>query len=358
MPKQQGQKTSRKTRTKDKPYSRSTQDGLTSSDNLEEPPSICPVCDEIVKEPSEDGKDPGDEALYCEGKCEAWYHRKCVGLSKCAYDLASESENPFYCLFCMQTHYNNIILKLKDQINKLISKPNQLAAVSNHAHDQQPTDNASYPISLNPVSSNAAVTSIGDQQTLTSIPVSIPRPVTTASTKSDPARKFNVVLFGLAECPKGTKKPDRDQLDLNNATKILSELDNSLQPFSFRDAIRLGKYNPTGRTRPLLVTLNRSSDVTIILSKRAGIKSPYTVKADLSKEARDTESYLLKIRWSLIQANTPKSDIKIRGNKLYLKGKLYGQADSTGFRPVSIPNSRATPAPRDDTTMDTSTPSS
>ena len=67
-----------------------------------------------------------------------------------------------------------------------------------------------------------------------------------ASTESTSARKFIVVLFGIAECSKGTKKFDRDNLDLNKATAILTKVDNSVQPFSIRDTVRLGKYNPTG----------------------------------------------------------------------------------------------------------------
>ena len=340
MPKSQGKKITKKSRVKDKPYSRSTQDGSppAGSDDPEEPP-ICPVCDAIIKEPSDDGQVPGDEALFCEGKCEAWYYRKCVGVSKCAYNIASESENPFYCLLCMQAHYINIIVELKDQINTLTSKINQPPAATNSSSGQQPANG------------------VDDQQpSATSVPVTITSSVTTASTKPYSDRKFNVVLFGLAECPTGTKKFDRDQSDLKNVTEIFSELDNSIQSFSIRDTIRLGKYNPSGRSRPLLVTLNRSSDVTTILSKRAQIKSPYVVKADLPKEARDVESHLLKARWSLIQANTPKTDIRIRGNKLYIKGVLHGQADSTGFRPTLASTDKNTSAsPTTATSMDTST---
>jgi len=129
-------------------------------------------------------------------------------------------------------------------------------------------------------------------------------------------RKFNIVLSGLPECPKGTKKLERDYADLKSATSVLTEVDSSIQPLSIRDTVRLGKFNPTGRPRSMLVTLNRSADVSSILSKRAQVKPPYVIKPDLSREARTIESHLLKTRWSLIQANTPKSDIKVRGNKL------------------------------------------
>ena len=72
MPKLQEKKT-KKDRAKDKPYSRSTQDGPPADSDDPEEPSICPVCEVIIKEPSDDSRDPGDEALFCEGKCKAWY---------------------------------------------------------------------------------------------------------------------------------------------------------------------------------------------------------------------------------------------------------------------------------------------
>ena len=37
---------------------------------------VCPVCDEIIKEPTKNKN--GDEAIYCEGNCEAWLHRPIV----------------------------------------------------------------------------------------------------------------------------------------------------------------------------------------------------------------------------------------------------------------------------------------
>ena len=304
---------------------------------------VCPICEEIVKEPSDDGKDPGDEALFCEGKCEAWYHRKCVGLSRCAYNSASESDNPFYCLFCLQLFYNNIIADLKDQISTLNLKLNQSPSA---AVDQPPVNPTP---SSNPSPAVKAATPSSDTN---SAPPSL-----VVATKHDSARKFNVVLFGVDECSKGTKKMEREKLDLNHATEVLTDLDNTVQPHSIRDTIRLGKYNPSsGRPRPLLVTLNRSSDVNSILSKRSQLKSPFVIKPDLSRDARVTKSHLLKVRWSLIQDNTPKSDIKIRGNKIYVKGKLHGQADSAGFRPNEPSSTDSTSSPHNN--METSTAAS
>jgi len=55
------------------------------------------------------------------------------------------------------------------------------------------------------------------------------------------------------------------------------EVDSSVQSSSIRDTVRFGKFNPEGCPRPVLITLNRSSDVASILSKRAQVKSPYVI---------------------------------------------------------------------------------
>jgi len=218
----------------------------------------------------------------------------------------------------MQMFYNNVIAELKDQISSLTSKLNQSL-----------TETTSQPPAIPTLDYNPAATTTSPSSSANAPPHKPSAPV--ASSRQDSTRKFNIVLFGLDECSKGTKKIDREKADLNNAAEVLTGLENSVQPHSIRDTIRLGKYNPSGRPRPLLVTLNRSSDVNSILLQRSKLKSPFVIKPDLSREARATESHLLKVRWSLMQKNISKSDIKIRGNKIYVKGKLHGQADSLGF---------------------------
>ena len=57
---------------------------------------------------------------------------------------------------------------------------------------------------------------------------------------------------------------------------------------------------------------------------------------NLSRDAHITESHLLKVRWSLIQAKTPKVDIKIRGNKIYVKGQLQISQGSPSMSLLAI----------------------
>jgi len=67
---------------------------------------------------------------------------------------------------------------------------------------------------------------LNTQTSNVALPKNVPSlPHKVASTEPTLARKFNVVLFGLAECPKGTKKFERDHSDLNNVTTILSKVD-------------------------------------------------------------------------------------------------------------------------------------
>jgi len=83
---------------------------------------------------------------------------------------------------------------------------------------------------------------------------------------------------------------ETEKSDMNNVTTVLTDLDSSIQSHTIRDTIRLGKYNPSGNPRPLLVTLNRSSDINTILYKRAQVNSPFVIKPDLSRDPRTTES--------------------------------------------------------------------
>ena len=60
-----------------------------------------------------------------------------VGLSKGVYKLSSESDDPFYCLFCLQAFYNQVIADLKGQIDSLVHELNQSSATAEENHQAQ-----------------------------------------------------------------------------------------------------------------------------------------------------------------------------------------------------------------------------
>ena len=79
-------------------------------------------------------------------------------------------------------------------------------------------------------------------------------------------RKFNLVLYGMDECSEGTARQERAEKDRKTAFKNHSIILPSLENYSIRDCIRIGKYSPNGtRPRPLFVKFHRACDVSTIL---------------------------------------------------------------------------------------------
>lgn len=323
MPKQQGRKTRYASRNKGKPYTKegasNSEENATNHTNCEEEPAICPVCESAILESTEDSQSSGDEAVFCEGKCEAWFHRKCAGLSKTAYTMASESESPFYCMYCLQVLHANEIAELKAQISSLTSKVAQFLAPEQLQNSHSDVSTNIQPLRKASESSN--------------------RSREEASTKKQfPDRKYNVVVYGIQECAEGTSKTDRNKHDVKHVLPVFSKLDEEIQALSIRDCLRLGKYKPNSqRPRPILVRLNRTMDVSSILSKRKELPAGVTIKPDMSIEERQAEGMLLKERWSLIQSGVDKRQIKIKSSTLYIQGKKHAEVSNSILVKASPP---------------------
>ena len=60
-----------------------------------------PVCENAIVEEDKERDIAGDDALICEGKCNAWIHSTCLGLNKQNYQALSESDAPYLCPHCM-----------------------------------------------------------------------------------------------------------------------------------------------------------------------------------------------------------------------------------------------------------------
>lgn len=155
-----------------------------------------------------------------------------------------------------------------------------------------------------------------------------------ASSSSD--KKFNLLFFGIAECPKGTNFHERLRLDHTSISTVLQSAGPDLSTVSMRDCQRLGPYkDQPSRPRPLLVKFNSSRDVLSVLSARSQFTatdgSHVYVKNDLTKEERHLESILLKERWSLLKDGVDRKCVRIKGRKLYINSKLHGHATPGGF---------------------------
>ena len=133
-----------------------------------------------------------------------------------------------------------------------------------------------------------------------------------------PERSFNIVIYGIQECAKCTIRNLRQQSDLANAVQVLSKAIESVSSQSIRDCYHLGKYTQSDHPRPLVAVLNKTADVSEILTNRGNLRRPYYVKPDMNPEERAVESLLLKEIWSLITSCMGRKDIFISKNRIYI----------------------------------------
>ena len=92
--------------------------------------SKAPVCDlccsTIIK-----GK---EDALFCEGFCQSWYHRYCLGVSASYFrELSSDDSTPFMCLHCQQKSHKDEISTLQSELLALKAEVTDLQAALNKA---------------------------------------------------------------------------------------------------------------------------------------------------------------------------------------------------------------------------------
>ena len=254
----------------------------------------CLVCDEPILEPGEHCE--GDEAVFCEGNCQGWLHRKCAGLTRPAFDTLGEQDQ-YLCSYCMMVSQSKEISNLTDTIKNLHTAITSLTE------------------SITSLQSSVTKQS---QSTAHKEATSNETPMTKAADD----RNMNIVVYGVEESPPATSKSDRTRNDLNSVLPILSAVDPSIQNASINDLYRLGRYDSEqSRPRPILVKFLRRIDVTTILSNRNKVKKPIIIKADMSKDERKVESVLLQERWKLIQKGTNRKHISIRKKEIFV-GKL------------------------------------
>ena len=278
------------------------------------------------------GKNSQD-SIYCEGICKSWLHRKCAGLSKQAFQFFRNSSDPFNCPNCCIQAQAKEIAALKKVIKDLQNKLN----VNTESQNFQPQPSDQHSVSSQEI----------NQPTMSSqeITKKDKLPVVDIGSKAD--NKFNVVMYGIQECPVGTSRSEHMKHDLTATSKIISELDNGISPASIRDCFRLGKFKTrASRPRPILIKLNRVMDVVSILSKRNQLPDDISVKPDMTKEEQQTEAILLKERWSASQQGISKKDIKIRSSVLYVCGQKYAKVvDGSLVKLAPLPQINvATPA--------------
>ena len=302
--------------------------------------TTCPICLDPIIDATEDTE--GQEAIYCESTCNGWIHRQCAGLSRILFKAYEDGDDPFYCPRCHLTLQEQQLLELKLTIDGLkkevtdlkadISQPNEVSRSQNINKESQPATQLA--------SSSHKTPDTGNTQQQAATTMKSNKPGGEDKTRED--RKFNIVIYGIQECSKGTPRNERLAHDLDKVTNLVTQGENSVSPLSIRDLLRLGKYHDQSKNpRPILVKLNRTMDVTTLLTKARSLPKENKIKPDMTQEERLIESLLLKERWSLIQSGTERKAIRIRTNKIFVNNRLHGQIVDSSFVPQQPKSSEA-----------------
>jgi len=106
-----GRKPKRKLQTSNSPLQKKSKNVKTNSE------TDCLVCEEPILESGEHCE--GDEAVFCEGDCQGWIHRKCGGMTHSAFNKLGESDTSYLFSQCMLANQNKEISKLTNIIRDL-----------------------------------------------------------------------------------------------------------------------------------------------------------------------------------------------------------------------------------------------
>ena len=318
----------------------------------------CPICCKVIQEATK-AKD-GQDAIFCDGPCQKWHHRWCASVHKDDFQKLSLSNAPFMCPSCCFSEHRQLISSLVNSVEDLKA---EVARLKNHV-----------PISVSnlvplstPVSADSNNTACSaDVQSNINLSASKDSSIRPpAQLKTTPRgistnqfdTKFNIVVFGVDECPIGTNRLVRHNSDLNSVASITTSMVTNINANSISDCFRLGKFNPERqRPRPILVKFIRSSDVQSVLSNRGKLSKPIYIKPYMSPEDRRNDLSLLRERWCLIQSGIERQSIKIRGMRIYVKNKLVGEITQSKFQysPSWIPETTDAPT---ENSLSSSTPS-
>ena len=303
----------------------------------------CDLCSKRIVEGKED-------ALQCEGGCGLWFHHYCAGVSISHFKELSNSSEPFVCYACYQRSQLAIMKQLRSEVAHLKGKINklaeQLAKLSTASLQDEVTvsqlstsniyksgTNSNVP-TYAAASKQAGNLSNPSTSNMHAQPSFNRAPGANAKRNSPVDKRFNMVIYGLTECPKGSPRHEHISYNTNLACKTIKSICPDLSDYAVCDCLRIGKYSKQ-RTRPLTVKFAHSYDVTSILSNRHKISKAdcpnVFLKPFMSTAERKTESTLLKKRRTLIDSGVERKLIKIRGNSLYINKAKVGSANEDIF---------------------------
>ena len=158
-------------------------------------------------------------------------------------------------------------------------------------------------------------------------------PSITNQSANNAEKKFNIVVYGIPECPQNTNRQIRAKKEVDNVIEALSKTDTNILSSDIKDLHQLGKYDhKRERPRPLLVKLLRSNMVLNILSSKSKLEAPIYIKPDMTLHERQKEKLLLGERRSLIDQGTERRHIKLRNDSIFVNNKLHCKVSSDNYK--------------------------
>jgi len=222
----------------------------------------CLICEEAILEPSDTCV--GDEAVFCEGSCQGWLHRKCASV---AFDKLGEQDTEYICSYCMLESQGKEISKLLNVIQDLntaiVSLTETIQLLQSSVSKQSPTP---------------------DQPSNTTADIASAKQ--TFQEKPQQDQKFNVVIQSSIDgCPNGTPRHKRSGLDLSSVTQIITKVYENINPLSICDFHRLGKYQEKSRhPQPILTRFNKVIDISLLLSKSSSFHIGIRIKPNMTPD--------------------------------------------------------------------------
>ena len=283
--------------------------------------SSCDLCCRPIVDSKED-------CIQCEGQCRLTFHRYCAGVSATHYKQFNSTGRPFVCMVCNQRLQNERVSQLAAELESL--KAELTATKEQLARERLPCENCSLASSNDAEteqqpegSANAALQSNAEWSSMVKIKTKTKTKPSIASKSasypervklvSPDERRFNVIIYGIKECKKGTPRHVRTSNDMKSVSDIIQGICPDIPSQAIRDSVRLGRYTE-GRNRPLLAKLNRSCDVLSILASRQKLVQSETpgvfIKPHQSPLERSTEATLLRQRKLLVESGTAKKTLE------------------------------------------------
>lgn len=177
--------------------------------------SCCVCCQPIAT-----GK---DESLFCNGDCQQLLHRYCAGVSLSCYKEIKGKGDSFYCYGCSERRNKRDLTVLKHTVELLKQEIAELKKTLSQVQSESNVPPQDCGTHSQP--SYASITGSGESVTDTR-----PKPqVVTTKERYHLDKKFNIIIYGIKECQKGTSKRERLESDLNSVVSVLTGVDNTIQ---------------------------------------------------------------------------------------------------------------------------------